>query len=197
MIVLILLILPFIGALLSALAGNKAANKVALLSTVATLLLTAKTYYDFTTGSTTSFNFSTQFLQEPNIVFSLSIDGLTMVMLILTNLLVPIIVLSGLGAVVQNSRAFYALILLMQGALNGVFMASDGFVFYVFWELALIPIYFIALLWGAENSRKITLKFFIYTIAGSLFMLISFLILYMVTGDLSINNLTSLSFKII
>jgi NADH-quinone oxidoreductase subunit M len=193
MIVLILLILPFIGALLSALAGNKAANKVALLSTVATLLLTAKTYYDFTTGSTTSFNFSTQFLQEPNIVFSLSIDGLTMVMLILTNLLVPIIVLSGLGAVVQNSRAFYALILLMQGALNGVFMASDGFVFYVFWELALIPIYFIALLWGAENSRKITLKFFIYTIAGSLFMLISFLILYMVTGDLSINNLTSLS----
>lgn len=193
MIVLILLILPFIGALLSALAGNKAANKVALLSTVATLLLTAKTYYDFTTGSSTSFNFSTQFLQEPNIVFSLSIDGLTMVMLILTNLLVPIIVLSGLGAVVQNSRAFYALILLMQGALNGVFMASDGFVFYVFWELALIPIYFIALLWGAENSRKITLKFFIYTIAGSLFMLISFLILYMVTGDLSINNLTSLS----
>jgi NADH-quinone oxidoreductase subunit M len=193
MIVLILLILPFIGALLSALAGNKAANKIALLSTVATLLLTAKTYYDFTTGSSTSFNFSTQFLQEPNIVFSLSIDGLTMVMLILTNLLVPIIVLSGLGAVVQNSRAFYALILLMQGALNGVFMASDGFVFYVFWELALIPIYFIALLWGAENSRKITLKFFIYTIAGSLFMLISFLILYMVTGDLSINNLTSLS----
>jgi NADH-quinone oxidoreductase subunit M len=193
MIVVILLILPFIGALLSALAGNKAANKIALLSTVATLLLTAKTYYDFTTGSTTSFNFSTQFLQEPNIVFSLSIDGLTMVMLILTNLLVPIIVLSGLGAVVQNSRAFYALILLMQGALNGVFMASDGFVFYVFWELALIPIYFIALLWGAENSRKITLKFFIYTIAGSLFMLISFLILYMVTGDLSINNLTSLS----
>lgn len=193
MIVLILLILPFIGAVLSALAGNKAANKIALLSTVATLLLTAKTYFDFTTGSTTSFDFSTQFIEDPNIVFSLSIDGLTMVMLILTNLLVPIIVLSGLGAVVQNSRAFYALILLMQGAMNGVFMASDGFVFYVFWELSLIPIYFIALLWGAENSRKITLKFFIYTIAGSLFMLISFIILYLVTGDLSINNLTSLS----
>ncbi len=193
MIVLTLLILPFIGAILAALAGNRAANKIALLSTVATLLYTAKIYFDFSNGTTDGLAFSTQWLTEPNISFSLTVDGLTLLMLILTNLLVPVIVLSGLGATQQNSRAFYALVLVMQGALNGVFMASEGFVFYVFWELALIPIYFIALLWGADHTRKITFKFFLYTLAGSLFMLISFIILYLVTGDLRIESLQGLS----
>lgn len=193
MIVLTLLILPFIGAILAALAGNRAANKIALLSTVATLLYTAKIYFDFSNGTTDGLAFSTQWLTEPNISFSLTVDGLTLLMLILTNLLVPVIVLSGLGATQQNSRVFYALVLVMQGALNGVFMASEGFVFYVFWELALIPIYFIALLWGADHTRKITFKFFLYTLAGSLFMLISFIILYLVTGDLRIESLQGLS----
>lgn len=193
MIVLTLLILPFIGALLAALAGNRAANKIALLSTVATLLYTAKMYFDFSNGTTDGLAFSAQWLTEPNISFSLTVDGLTLLMLILTNLLVPVIVLSGLGATQQNSRALYALILAMQGALNGVFMASEGFTFYVFWELALIPIYFIALLWGSDHTRKITFKFFLYTLAGSLFMLISFIILYLVTGDLNIESLHGLS----
>lgn len=193
MIVLTLLILPFIGALLAALAGNRAANKIALLSTVATLLYTAKMYFDFSNGATDGLAFSAQWLTEPNIAFSLSVDGLTLLMLILTNLLVPVIVLSGLGVTAQNSRALYALILAMQGALNGVFMASEGFTFYVFWELALIPIYFIALLWGADHTRKITFKFFLYTLAGSLFMLISLIILYLVTGNLSIESLHGLS----
>jgi NADH-quinone oxidoreductase subunit M len=66
----------------------------------------------------------------------------------------------------------------MQMALVGVFMARDGFLFYTFWELALIPIYFICLLWGGENRAKVTFKFFVYTLAGSLFMLIGLIYLY-------------------
>jgi NADH-quinone oxidoreductase subunit M len=69
-------------------------------------------------------------------------------------------------------------ILLMQMALVGVFAANDGFLFYVFWELALIPIYFICLLWGGEHRQRITFKFFIYTFAGSLFMLVGLIYVY-------------------
>lgn len=193
MIALTLLTLPFIGAFLVSLAGNRASNKIALLSAVATLVFTAKIYFDFSNGAIQELAFTSQWLEEPNIYFNLKIDGLSLLMLILNNLITPVIILSGLGAKPQNSRAFYALILFMQGAMSGVFMASEGFVFYVFWELALIPIYFIALLWGADYSKKIVLKFFIYTIAGSLFMLISFIILYLITGDLRIESLQGLS----
>ena len=72
--------------------------------------------------------------------------------------------------------------LLMQMALVGVFVARDGFLFYIFWELALIPIYFICLLWGGDNRAKITFKFFVYTLFGSLFMLIALIYLYTATG---------------
>jgi NADH-quinone oxidoreductase subunit M len=72
--------------------------------------------------------------------------------------------------------------MLMQMALVGVFVANDGFLFYVFWELALIPIYFICLVWGGDNRAKITFKFFVYTLFGSLFMLIALVFLYQHTG---------------
>jgi NADH-quinone oxidoreductase subunit M len=68
--------------------------------------------------------------------------------------------------------------LFMQFALNGVFISFDGFIYYIFWELALIPIYFISFNWGGEGRAKVTLKFFIYTLAGSLLMLFAFLFLY-------------------
>ncbi len=79
----------------------------------------------------------------------------------------------------------FSLILLMQFALVGVFMAMDGLLYYIFWELALIPIYFIALRWGGENRVAITLKFFIYTLAGSLLMLFGFIMLYWYNPDQS------------
>jgi NADH-quinone oxidoreductase subunit M len=92
-------------------------------------------------------------------------------MVLLTNLLTPIIILSGFKRTIQNAAGYFSLILLMQFALNGVFMAMDGLLYYIFWELALIPIYFIALRWGGPNRVNVTLKFFIYTLAGSLLML--------------------------
>ncbi|MCO5233533.1 MAG: NADH-quinone oxidoreductase subunit M [Chitinophagales bacterium] len=194
MLVLTLLILPFVGALLTALAGNRSANKIALLSTISTLLYTLKLYFDFSSNAAQmDWSFNAQWLVEPNILFGLSIDGLSLLMLILTNLLTPIIVLSGLGSTTQNSRTFYSLILAMQGAMNGVFLANEGFTFYVFWELSLIPIYFIALLWGRDYTQKITFKFFVYTLAGSLLMLISMIVLYLMAGSLQLKHLHHLS----
>ena len=114
--------------------------------------------------------------------FSVGLDGISLLLVLLTTFLVPLIILSSYRTEYNKSNSFYALIMLMQMALVGVFMAEDGFLFYIFWELALIPIYFISLLWGGENRGKITFKFFIYTVFGSLFMLVALIYLYNNTG---------------
>jgi NADH-quinone oxidoreductase subunit M len=194
MIAITLLILPAVAAIITWLSGNKWANRVSLLAALSTFVVTAKIFLDLRYDDAIQvISYSALWIDRPLIYFNLQIDGLAMVMLGLTNFLVPIIVLSGMGATVNNSRTFYALIMVMQAALNGVFMASDGFLYYIFWELALIPIYFIALLWGADDSRKITFKFFLYTLAGSLFMLLAFIFLYLRARDFTIDTLYNLS----
>ncbi|CAN5788483.1 NADH-quinone oxidoreductase subunit M [soil metagenome] len=114
--------------------------------------------------------------------FNVALDGISMVLVFLTCFLVPLIILSGFGKNHENPSLFYALLLFMQMALIGVFVAQDGFLFYVFWELALLPIYFICLMWGGENRGTITFKFFVYTIGGSLFMLAALIYLYLNTS---------------
>ena len=110
--------------------------------------------------------------------FSVGIDGISLLLVLLTTVLVPLIILSSFGNEYRNPSTFYGLILIMQMALIGVFIAQDGLLFYLFWEIALIPIYFICLIWGGEDRGRITLKFFIYTLAGSLFMLVGLVYLY-------------------
>ena len=121
-------------------------------------------------------------VQSLGIKFAVGLDGLSMLLVLLTTFLVPLIVLSSFKTSYERPNSFYGLILLMQSALVGVFVANDGFLFYVFWELALIPIYFICLVWGGENRARITFKFFLYTLFGSLFMLIGLIFLYNHTG---------------
>jgi len=111
--------------------------------------------------------------------FSVGLDGISYVLVLLTVVLIPFILLT-VRSIDYNSR-FYALVFIMQAALIGVFVARDGFLFYIFWELALIPIYFICLAYGDKNRRTVTLKFFIYTTLGSLLMLVGLLYVYFST----------------
>jgi NADH-quinone oxidoreductase subunit M len=113
----------------------------------------------------------------------------------LTASLTPIIIISSFGNDYKNSKSFYALILFMAFAMSGTFLAADGILYYIFWELSLIPIYFIALLWGngdAEERKKAVIKFFIFTLAGSLFMLAAFAYLYQKTNNFLIGDLCQL-----
>src|SRR5688572_3815122 len=110
--------------------------------------------------------------------FAVGIDGIGLILILLTTLLVPLIILSSFKASYSDQSTFYGLILIMQMALIGVFTSLDGLLFYLFWEIALIPIYFICLIWGGEDRGRITLKFFIYTLAGSLLMLVGLVYLY-------------------
>jgi NADH-quinone oxidoreductase subunit M len=125
--------------------------------------------------------FDVPWVASAGIHFSLGMDGITLLMLLLTNLLAPIILLSSWGRNFDNESRYYGLVLLMLGALNGVFLAQDGLLFYVFYELALIPIYFICAIWGGQDRIRVTLKFFVYTFTGSLFMLLSLLYVYLQT----------------
>jgi NADH-quinone oxidoreductase subunit M len=115
--------------------------------------------------------------------FHIGLDGISMLLVLLTSLLIPFIILSSFGHNYEKPSTFYGLILVMQMALVGVFTSFDGLLFYLFWEMALIPIYFICLIWGGENRGRITLKFFIYTLAGSLVMLVALVYLYMQTPN--------------
>ncbi|SEF49133.1 complex I subunit 4 family protein [Flavobacterium urumqiense] len=190
----LILIILLVGAFATFLAGDKLASKVALFFGLAAAGCSIVLLNHYNLGENISF--INQWVVQPNISFALKADGLSMAMLLLTAVLTPIIIFSSFGNDYRNSKSFYALILFMSFAMAGTFLASDGLLYYIFWELSLIPIYFIALIWGngdAEERKKAVVKFFIYTFAGSLFMLVAFVYLYQKAGSLLIEDLYKLN----
>ncbi len=188
-----LLIILLVGAVATFLSGNQLASKVALFFGVVSLGFTLYMLSLFNAGQ--NIDITLAWITKPVVSFSLKADGLALAMLLLNGILTPIIILSSFGNEVKNAKNFYALILFMSFAMAGTFLASDGLLYYIFWELALIPIYFIALIWGngdAEERKKAVVKFFIYTLAGSLFMLTAFIYLYGKAGSFQLEALYNL-----
>lgn len=178
----ILIILLF-GAAATYFVGNKWASKAALIFGTAAFAATLYILYRYNLGE--KVNFAKVWIRTPRVFFSLQADGLSLSMVLLTTALTPVIIASTFRNAIANSRAFYALILFMAFAMAGTFLSTDGLVYYIFWELSLIPIYFIALIWGGgdyESRKKAVVKFFIYTFAGSLFMLVAFVYMYYKAG---------------
>ena len=189
----ILLIILFVGAITTYLAGDKMASKVALFFSLSSLGCAILLLNQFNAGENISV--IQQWINQPKISFALQADGLAIAMILLTLALTPIIIFSSFENEYKNAKAFYALILFMAFAMAGTFLASDGLLYYIFWELSLIPIYFIALIWGngdVEERKKAVVKFFIYTLAGSLFMLIAFVYLYQQAGSFLLEDLYKL-----
>ena len=186
----LILIVLLVGAIVTYLAGDKLASKVSLFFGVVSFGLTVYLLQLFNEGQNIAF-FS-KWITNPNINFVLSVDGLSIAMVLLTTSLTSLIIFSSFDNHFKNAKAIYSLILLMAFAMVGTFLAADGLLYYIFWELALIPIYFIALIWGngdADERRKAVAKFFIYTFAGSLFMLVAFIYMYNKAGSLLIGDL--------
>jgi NADH-quinone oxidoreductase subunit M len=117
--------------------------------------------------------------------FSVGLDGMGKVLCLLTAIAFPIIFISTWRREYNNPGRFFGLMLLSQAGLMGVFVAYDALLFYFFWELALIPAYFLCSQWGGERRIPVTFKFFIYTFVGSLFMLLAIIYLYFRTPDQS------------
>lgn len=188
-----ILIVLLVGALATFLSGDKLASKVALFFGLASFGISIYLLDLFNGGQ--NIDFISAWIAQPNISFALKADGLSLAMLLLTTALTPIIIYSTFGTEFKNAKSFYALILFMAFAMAGTFLAADGLLYYIFWELALIPIYFIALIWGngdLEDRKNAVVKFFIYTLAGSLFMLTGFVYLYTKAGSLLIEDLYKL-----
>jgi len=110
--------------------------------------------------------------------YSLGADGISMLLVILTTLLGMIAITSSWSVIQQRTKEYYILLLLLQTGILGVFLSLDLFLFYIFWEVMLVPMYFLIGVWGSERRLYAAIKFFLYTLAGSVIMLLAILALY-------------------
>ena len=185
-----ILIFLLFGAVATYFAGDKLAKTVALFFSLVSIVGSIFILNQYNHGINS--DFIANWISNPNLYIALKVDGLSLAMLLLTTVLTSIIIFSSFGNQYKNSKNFYALVLFMSFAMVGTFLSADAFLYYIFWELSLIPIYFIALVWGngdAEERKKAVIKFFIYTLAGSLFMLVAFIYLFQKAGSLMIGDL--------
>jgi NADH-quinone oxidoreductase subunit M len=191
MLTLLLILIPIAAAVLTLATGARLAKQIALIGGLAELGLAVFVWSQFDPSAGSQFAFKYHWLESAGISFAGGIDGISMVLVLLTAFLTPLIILSAFGNDYKNSATFYSLILFMEAALIGVFTATDAFLFYLFFEAALIPVYFLAAVWGGENRAKVTFKFFIYTMFGSLFMLVALVYLYYQTPGTHTSELTA------
>lgn len=127
--------------------------------------------------------FQADWMAALNSSFSVKLDGLGQVLCLLNAVAFPIILIATWRSQYKNAHNFFALMLLTQAGMMGVFLSMDALLFYFFWELALIPAYFLCSQWGGPKRIQVTFKFFIYTFIGSLLMLIGLLYIYFHTKD--------------
>jgi NADH-quinone oxidoreductase subunit M len=183
----VVLWLPTIGALLLLLIprDNIAAQRgLALLIALATFAASLPLYFafDFTQ---TGFQFADILDWVPSwgIGYSVSLDGVSLWLVLLTTFLTPITLLSTWDSVHKNFRSFQLLMLLLETGMLGVFVAQDLFLFYIFWEFTLVPMALLIGIWGSDNRVRAAVKFFLYTFAGSVFMLVGIIALYLINGQ--------------
>src|SRR5512140_3516304 len=124
-----------------------------------------------------------------NIQFFLGIDGLSILLVLLTTLLTPVSILSTWTAVEDRVKDFMLFFLLLEVGMIGVFLAQDLFLFYIFWEFTLVPMYFLIGIWGGPRRIYAAIKFFLYTMAGSILMLLAILWLGIYGGTFSVPDL--------
>lgn len=189
-----LLLLPLVGSALVFAWKNPASKYLALGIAFAQMFLTFYMLSNFDFKPTVDgvlqyeINYPWSNFIKTNLHFG--IDGMSMLLLLLTNILTPLIILSSFNEKPGYRNTFYGLILLMQFGLIGVFTSLDGLLFYIFWEVTLIPIWLIAGIWGQENKKiHFTTKFFVYTFVGSLFMLIGLIYVYTHSASFALTDL--------
>jgi NADH-quinone oxidoreductase subunit M len=133
--------------------------------------------FDKAQGAAMQFSINVPWIPQAGIRYHMGVDGISITMLFLSALLGLIAIVAS-WKVTDRPRAYFAMLLLLQVGMNGVFCALDFVLFYVFWELVLVPMFFLIGMWGGARREYASIKFFIYTLAGSVFMLVGILVLY-------------------
>lgn len=169
-----LILIPIIGIIPISLVPARLARVMALVITTALFILSLGLWWAVdTTPGTLQLGVSIPWIKAWGINYALGIDGISLFMVLLTTLLMPLCVLSSWNYIDHHHKSYYGLLLALMAGVNGVFLATDLFLFYIFWEVMLIPMYFLIGIWGGSNRHYAAFKFFIYTMAGSLLMLVA------------------------
>ena len=173
---------PLAGMLHVLVAPAERAKNVALAWSAAVFVASLGLWWAYEPGAGFAFQSSTPWIPGWGVAYALGVDGISLFMVMLSALTMPVAVLASFKYVATRQKAFYALMLLLSAGVAGVFLATDVFLFYVFFELTLVPMYFIVGIWGGERRVYAAVKFFLYTAFGSLLMLVAILYVYFKAG---------------
>ncbi|HEC18987.1 MAG TPA: NADH-quinone oxidoreductase subunit M [Gammaproteobacteria bacterium] len=188
---------PIIGGVLVLLASKpeqaQLAKMIALTASVITFLLTIPLYTGFDLST-----YQMQFVENStwiptfNINYHLGVDGISMPLILLTAFTTVLVVIAGWEVIKYKMAQYMAAFLIMDGLMIGVFAALDSVLFYVFWEAMLIPMFLIIGIWGGERRVYATIKFFLYTFLGSVFMLVALIYMYSQSGSFGILDMQAM-----
>jgi NADH-quinone oxidoreductase subunit M len=174
----VLLALPLVGVVPILLGSPATAKRTALVITILEFVLSLGLWWAVDTGpGTLQLQVSIPWIPAWGVSYAVGIDGISLMMVLLSTLLMPLCVIGSWNYITQRERGYYALLLTLLTGMLGVFIATDLFLFYVFWEVMLIPMYFIIGIWGGKNRLYAAIKFFLFTMAGSLLMLVAIIVL--------------------
>jgi NADH-quinone oxidoreductase subunit M len=178
-----LLAWPILAGLVVLLVPERRAKHVAFAASLVEFALSVPLWWTFVPDGGVQFLLDVPWIQGWGIRYTVGVDGISLFLVLLTTFLMPLSVLGSYSYITTRERGFYALLLVLTSGMIGVFVALDLFLFYVMWEVMLIPMYFIIGVWGGERRLYAAIKFFIYTFFGSLLMLVAILALVFVVGQ--------------
>jgi NADH-quinone oxidoreductase subunit M len=184
----LLVFLPLVGVIpLFILKNDEAAKYWALLITLVIAAVSLPLYFKFD-KTTALYQFGEHHAWIPmwDINYTLGIDGISLLLILLTTLLIPLCVLCSWRYITTRVRPFLACLLIMETSMLGVFMSLDFVLFYILWEAMLIPMYLLIAIWGGPRKIYASIKFFLYTLAGSVLLLVAIIALYLKNGTFSI-----------
>ncbi|WP_212002248.1 NuoM family protein [Chitinophaga sp. HK235] len=182
MLTVLLILIPFIAGLIAfglKGSGPKVLGMIASLASVAIAIGAGCTFH----ASPDKLSFVASWIPQLGSQFRVGLDGMGVMLCLLTAIAFLLVFITIYNRDIERPNGFYGLMLLSQAGLIGVFTAFDALQFYIFWELALIPVYFLCSMWGGEKRIPVTFKFFVYTFLGSLLMLVGIIYLYFQTPD--------------
>ncbi len=178
-----IMVMPLLGAIAIMLRPAAEAKKIALGVALAEFVVSVGLWWAFDPAvATMQFEIRHNWIPDWGVTYHVGIDGISLFMVLLTTFTMPLAVLSSWKYITQREGPFYSLLLVLTTGMLGVFIALDMFLFYVFWEIMLIPMYFIIGAWGGKRRLYAAIKFFVYTFLGSLLMLVAILVMYYVVG---------------
>ena len=164
-------------------ASPRAIRNIALIVSLLTLVLSLPLFSTFDISNPgMQFEQSVPWIPSFGIQYHVGIDGISLFLVLLTTVLTPIAILSSWNSIENRVREYYLFMLMLETGMIGVFVALDFFLFYVFWEVMLVPMYFLIGVWGGQRRIYAAVKFFLYTMVGSVLMLVAIIALYFLNG---------------